>query len=115
VNIDCSEIEAIADGVTAEAGARSGAFMLERDDQEHVVLVAETTGRSLEMLAAQSGEIREQVARAFGVHLMDLVFVRRGSIHKTSSGKIRRGELRRAYGENTLDIIWRPPLSEGAR
>jgi fatty-acyl-CoA synthase len=114
VNIDCSEIEGIGDDVTEEAGARSGAFALERDGQECVVLVTETDGQPAEVLAARSAKIREQVARAFGVHLMDLVFVRRGSIHKTSSGKIRRGELRRAYTGNTLAVVWRPLLAKGA-
>jgi fatty-acyl-CoA synthase len=111
VNIDCSEIEAIADDVTAEVATRSGAFALERDGQERVVLVSETTPQAPEVLAAWADEIHDQVSRAFGVRLADLIFVRRGSIHKTSSGKVRRGELRRAYSGNELDVVWRQPVA----
>ena len=40
-----------------------------------------------------------------GLPLADLVFVRRGRIPRTTSGKMQRGELRRRYLDGTLDRL----------
>ncbi|MFI6817451.1 fatty acyl-AMP ligase [Nonomuraea sp. NPDC050328] len=65
---------------------------------ERLILVHEVVGRaSPEELAATSRSIRETVVREFGVRCDQVVLVRRGAVRRTTSGKIERAEMRRAY------------------
>jgi acyl-coenzyme A synthetase/AMP-(fatty) acid ligase len=50
-------------------------------------------------------EIKTRIGRTLGLPLADLVFVRRGQIPKTTSGKIQRAELRRRYLEGKLERV----------
>ena len=50
-------------------------------------------------------EIRRRVGAAMALPLADVVFVRRGQIVKTTSGKVRRKELRRRYLANELQRL----------
>ncbi|MBY6243523.1 non-ribosomal peptide synthetase [Methylosinus sp. Sm6] len=50
---------------------------------------------------------RDRLASECEVSPVEIVLVKSGSIPKTSSGKIRRGECRRLYLENALQIIAR--------
>lgn len=51
-------------------------------------------------LAAAEDAIRDSVKNAFGVTLEDVLFLPRGRIPSTTSGKARRGELARRYRES---------------
>jgi len=71
-------------------GIRKGsvvAFSVCGDSTEKLIIIAET-------LMPENGElasnIREQVRSAFGLSVSEVVLVRRGSIPKTSSGKLQR-------------------------
>ncbi len=107
VNIDPDEIEGIAEETVQSVGGRSGAFSIEVDGRERVVLVSETTPQSSDVLEDWNRRIGDRVARLFGFVLHDMVFVRRGVLSKTSSGKVQRSKLRRVYEQQQLESIWR--------
>ena len=50
-------------------------------------------------------DIRTRVGRVLGLPLADLVFVKRGHIPKTTSGKVQRRELKQRYLEGKLERI----------
>ncbi|MFT5151722.1 MAG: fatty-acyl-CoA synthase, partial [Planctomycetota bacterium] len=91
------ELEWHADAATGGGGtSRSGAFSIAQSGQgEQAVLVVETSEKDAGVLAAIEREIRVKLGRELGLTLADFCFVRRGRIPKTTSGKVRRGELRR--------------------
>jgi len=93
----------------------SAAFQLS-DEQRRVVLVTEVRRESVSRLSEDPAALRDlgdavhrQVVSACNLGLSDVVFVSPGSVPKTSSGKIRRGETRRRLLGNQLTIIgwWR--------
>ncbi len=106
-NIDPDEIEVIADETVGSAGGRSGAFSIEVGGRERVVLVSETAPRPGDVLQAWNRKIGDRVAKLFGFRLYDMVFVRRGGLSKTSSGKVQRGRLRERYEQRELESLWR--------
>lgn len=105
-NIMPHELEWLAEGVAGGGGAeRSGAFSVARGAEgEQAVLVIELPDAD-KPLAAYEHEIRSRVGRALGLPLADVVFVKRGSIPKTTSGKVQRAELRRRYIEGKLERL----------
>ena len=107
VNLMPDDIERIADSVTGGGGMlRAAAFSVVRGIAgEEPVLVVETADRSPERLPGLEEEIRIRVGRALGLPLADLVFVRRGRISRTTSGKMQRNEVRRRYLDGTLERI----------
>ena len=107
VNIDPDEIEAIAEATVKAVGGRCGAFSVDVDGRERVVLISETAPESDTVLEAWHRQIGDRVARLFGFGLYDTVFVRRGALSKTSSGKVQREKLRRSYEREELEILWR--------
>lgn len=106
VNIDPYEIEAIADEVIGAAGCRSAAFSVPVDGRERVVLVNEAPADSDAGPAEWNREIGDRVARLFGFRLYDVVYVSRGSLNKTSSGKVQRSRVSVAYDEDKLATQW---------
>jgi len=105
-NMHAADVEASAvashPAITDMPGA---AFAVERAEQEGVVLVQEVARQALqpETLAAIRIAIEDAMAASFGLRLHDLLLVRPGTLPRTASGKIRRGEVRRGYnaGEYT--------------
>jgi acyl-CoA synthetase (AMP-forming)/AMP-acid ligase II len=106
VNIDPDEFEAIADDVVQIVGGRSAAFPIEEAGREKVVLVSEATPQPSECFEAWGQEIGGRVGQVFGFKLHDMVFVRRGAMSKTSSGKVKRAKLRESYQKDELDVLW---------
>lgn len=106
-NLMPHELEWEAESARAGGGVeRCGAFSISKGpDGEQAVLIVETGPTEPAMLAALEREIRVRVGRALGLPLADLVFVKRGDIPKTTSGKIQRGELRQRYIEGKLERI----------
>ncbi len=47
-------------------------------------------------------EIRVRIGRTFGTPVADVVFVRRGRLPRTTSGKVQRNQVRADYLEGTL-------------
>ena len=66
---------------------------------ERVVIVAERRG-----LEAQRAAVDEAVRESVDVSPYDVVFVRPGSLPKTSSGKLQRAECRRRYQTDELEV-----------
>jgi acyl-CoA synthetase (AMP-forming)/AMP-acid ligase II/aryl carrier-like protein len=85
------------------AGA-SAAFAVDDGGEERIVLVAEVGPGARR---ASGGEIAAAVRRAVAeeheVSVHEVVLVRRGTIPRTTSGKIQRGACRAAYLEGRLD------------
>jgi acyl-CoA synthetase (AMP-forming)/AMP-acid ligase II len=106
-NIMPDEIERLADAVTGGGGLmRSAAFSVARDATgEEAVVVVEVKGPDPDRLPEIEREIRIQVGRQMGLPLADLVFVRRGRIPRTTSGKMQRGELRQQYLDGALERV----------
>jgi fatty-acyl-CoA synthase len=106
-NVMPHELERLADGVTGGGGTqRSGAFSVPRGvEGEQPVVVIESGERDAATLAAQEQEIRSRIGRYLGLPLADLVFVRRGRIPKTTSGKVRRRELAELYRDGRLERL----------
>ena len=103
------EIERLADGVTGGGGLmRSAAFSVARGTAgEEPVLVVETANDDVDRLNTIAREIKIRVGRALGLPIADVVFVRRGRIPRTTSGKMQRQEVRKRYIEGTLEVIGR--------
>ncbi|MFI9589323.1 fatty acyl-AMP ligase [Nonomuraea sp. NPDC052265] len=77
-----------------------GAAVMVPDESggERLVLMHEVAGRVLQAeLAATALSIRQVVVREFGVRCDAVVLLRRGAVRRTTSGKIERSEMRRAY------------------
>lgn len=106
-NIMPHELEWLAESVTGGGGGiRSGAFSVPRGgDGEQPVLVVEATARDPEIRAEMAREIRSLIGRQVGLPLADLVFVRRGRLPKTTSGKVQRQQLRAMYLAGSLDRL----------
>jgi fatty-acyl-CoA synthase len=93
------------------------AFAVPGADTESVVVVAETNrGADLDGLPAR---IRSVIYGALSQPVRDVVLVPRGTLPKTTSGKIRRVETRRAYLAGEIAPAFLPParaapLEQGA-
>ncbi len=87
-------------------GVRSGnviAFSVPgRKGKESVVVVAETRADDPDPLRSVIGH---NVIEAVGVPAHDVVFVRPGSLPKTSSGKLQRQLCRQQFIEGTLELV----------
>ncbi len=106
-NIMPDEIERLADTVTGGGGLmRSAAFSVARSAQgEEAVVVVEVAEADFDRLEAIGRDIKIQIGRTMGLPVADLVFVRRGRIPRTTSGKMQRGELRKKYLDGTLERL----------
>ncbi|WP_192809806.1 fatty acyl-AMP ligase [Actinomadura rudentiformis] len=84
---------------------RSGhvvAFGIDTGAEEQVVIVAEVRPDTTGELDAQHARLRRAVVSRHDVDVHDVVFVRRGTLPKTSSGKLRRGTCREMYRTGRL-------------
>lgn len=106
-NLMPHELEWLAEGVSGGGGAeRCGAFSVETSAQgEQAVLVMEASTTNVEELEKIEYEVRSRLGRALGLPLSDLVFVKRGQIPKTTSGKVQRRELRQRYLDGKLERL----------
>lgn len=106
-NVMPYEMESLADAASGGGGMRRcGAFAIDRDGTgEKPVLVLEAFDESEDRLMALDRSVRTRIGRTLGVPLLDLAFVPLGGIPRTTSGKVRRHELRRRYLDNTLARI----------
>jgi acyl-CoA synthetase (AMP-forming)/AMP-acid ligase II len=99
------ELESVAEGL--ESGVvRTAAFSLPwREDGEQAVLAVETEERDRTVLRSFEREIRARIGARLALPLADLVFVRRGHIPRTTSGKIQRAAARDLYQQQRLKSI----------
>lgn len=102
VNVAPFELEWIAEELIVVAGGRAAAFAVEVGTREVPVLLAEV--REL-----PADELVDRVLRRAAediAPLHDLVLVRRGSLPKTSSGKVQRSKAKAQYLAGELDVLW---------
>jgi acyl-CoA synthetase (AMP-forming)/AMP-acid ligase II/acyl carrier protein len=96
---------------TAEAsypGLRSGcgaAFALDRDGEEQVVIVQEMADPSTTNTAEAAEAIRQAITTTHSIPVAAVVLIEPKSIPKTSSGKIRRQDCKKAFLAGTLKVL----------
>lgn len=91
----------------ALTGARGVAISVDVDGNERPVLI-QTVKSSLlgEVTYGElAGSVKRAVARAFDVPAPDVVFVERGGIHLTTSGKVQRASMRTAFLHSHLSDV----------
>ncbi len=99
------ELEWVATEAIGASDVRACVFGVLEAGRECPVLVAEVPAEDEALLARWSADIHRNIARDFGTPLADLAFVRRGDIPRTTSGKMRRNELKSLYLEGKLDRV----------
>jgi fatty-acyl-CoA synthase len=106
-NVMPHELEWLAESVTGGGGAaRAGALSVARGSAgEEVVLVLEVDERDAAVRDQIKDKVAVRIGRETGLPLADVVLVRRGRIPRTTSGKIRRDELRRLYLDRDLERL----------
>ena len=106
-NLMPHEIEWLAESVTGGGGAlRTGAFSVARGAAgEEPIVVVEVDQRDPEKLGELEREIKSHIGRTLSLPVADLVFVRRGKIPKTTSGKVQRRELREKYLNGEIERL----------
>ncbi len=106
-NLMPDDLERLADSVTGGGGLlRTAAFSVASGGEgEQAVLVVEIAERDPEVLGCLGREIKVSIGRTLGLPLADLVFVRRGRIPRTSSGKMQRRQLRQLYIDGSLERV----------
>lgn len=85
---------------------RSGAFSIVRGNAgEEPVLVVETALKDPEEMKDLEEKIRSRIGRVMSLVLADLVFIRRGQLPKTTSGKIKRAALKEDYLQGRVERL----------
>ncbi|REJ79957.1 MAG: hypothetical protein DWQ36_15755 [Acidobacteria bacterium] len=103
-NVMPHELEWIAEAELETGGSqRCAAFSVPGQTGEEPVLVMETSEEDATRLADEARRVAGAIGRALGVPLRDTVWVRRGAIPRTSSGKIQRQAVRDLYLEGQLE------------
>ncbi|MFF9118731.1 amino acid adenylation domain-containing protein [Streptomyces massasporeus] len=83
----------------------SAAFSLDREGREHVVLLCEfRDGADPDEAAEAAAAVRAAVLAEHGVDIDEIGFVTKGTVRKTTSGKVRRQWCRRRHSEGGLPV-----------
>ena len=101
-NYDPADVESIVARAADVGAGAAAAFAADAVTGPRVVVVVETRLRDAEALRALERRIREACHDALLFGPDDLRLVPRGTIPRTTSGKVRRGECRRLYLEDAL-------------
>ncbi|MEU4626371.1 fatty acyl-AMP ligase [Actinoplanes sp. NPDC023801] len=85
----------------------SAAFAVEGDATEALVIVVEVNGRVLRDTPVRqlTDTVRETVKARHGIPVADVVLIRRGTLPRTTSGKVQRRACRAGYLDGTLSRI----------
>lgn len=86
------------------SGAAAAFSITGEGDAERVVIVQEVRRDNVFDAAEISAVIRDVIAREHGIALHDVVLIRKGTLKRTTSGKVRRADMRRAYLESDLKL-----------
>ena len=106
-NVMPHELEWAVESVTGSGGTcRSGAFSVPRGGEGEVaVLAVEVDDTGPDSIAELERTVRSRVGRELSITLGEVIFVRRGRLPKTTSGKVQRHELRRRYLAGELERL----------
>lgn len=89
----------------ALAGLMAAAFSVPAPD-ERVVLVHEVSPKVPETRFAEiAAQVRRRITTEFGVPCRNVLLVRRGGVHRTTSGKIQRAGMRAAFLAGELAAV----------
>lgn len=104
----------------SDLGLRTGcgaAFSVSEDGEEKLRIVWEVN----DLLAADVAELerivsrmREVISKHHEIHVSGIVLIKKGSLPKTSSGKIQRQACKQAYFSGSLDILFEWKEKEAA-
>ena len=72
------------------------------DDTDHLVVVAESSAEPTRQLARS---VRRAVADACGITPRQVAICAKGSLPKTSSGKLQRGATRELFLAGAFDVV----------
>ncbi|MBA2747188.1 MAG: fatty acyl-AMP ligase [Tatlockia sp.] len=99
------DIEATVESSNLALKSRSGAaFSIELKGKEKLIIVQEV-GRNYARLDDVAADIRQAVAEKHDLQVYAIVFLKAGSIPRTSSGKIRRFKCKTGFLEQTLNTV----------
>lgn len=109
-----AEAAALAAGDCVVPGGVA-AIGVERDGTQAMVLVAELRARRATSNESLRHLLREAVAAKVGSVPQDVVFVKAGTLPRTSSGKLRRAEIAQQYAAGALSTVapGPTPMPEG--
>lgn len=84
------------------------AFTINEDNTELLYIAAEITVEFDQTIDPDESFtlIRRGISEIYGLHVKGIILLRRGSIPKTSSGKVQRSLLKEKYLEHSLNIIY---------
>jgi acyl-CoA synthetase (AMP-forming)/AMP-acid ligase II len=98
-------VQSVHSAFRRDCGAAFGADL---DGEERLVVVQEIDRRTRALdLDRLTAEVRQAISRQFELRLDDLVFLRNGTLPRTTSGKVQRHACRTAYLRGTL-TRWSP-------
>ncbi len=105
-NIDARAIDAV---VSAHPSCRPGNAACVSDGSGRYVVVLEPrdAGAETSELRARTREIRGELARRFTASPSAVIFIERGTLPKTPSGKVRRNHLRSQWSNGGLQELAR--------
>jgi len=88
------------------AGSLAAAFGVEADGEERLVVVIEAGPKMPPDPEELAGQVRRAIAEGHLIQAYAVAFVRKGSIPRTSSGKIQRSLCRSLYLAGKLEILY---------
>lgn len=106
-NIYPEDIEYTAQEVSSQLIKHGGAaFSIEMDNQQEIILVQEVVknfkpnleGESLSLL------IREKITANFGINISNIIFITKGKLPKTTSGKLARNQTKNRFLDGFYDF-----------
>lgn len=92
-----------------ELGSTGAIFALPStagQEPDATVIVHEVDDDDLDRLPSLARDVKHTAAKEFGLAVTSVVFVRPGSIPRTSSGKVKRAETRELYTAGALDSVY---------
>jgi acyl-CoA synthetase (AMP-forming)/AMP-acid ligase II len=103
-NIDARELDAL---VTSHPTCRPGNAACVPDGSGRYVVVAEPRTEEMDLAELRAGarEIRVSLTQRFGASPSKVVFIVRGTLPKTPSGKVRRSHLRTLWAGGRLQEV----------
>lgn len=103
-NIYPQDIELITEEAHSSLRKNSAAcFAIEKNSEEQLVIIQEIRGE--QNFQEIFYKIMENVSNEYALIPYDIVFIKRGTISKTTSGKIQRQLSKKLYLANKLEII----------
>jgi len=90
---------------TALRWGAGAAFTVAREGGEQFVVIQELERSYQPDVETLADIIRQEVADQYEIHIDTVVFIRYGSIPKTSSGKIQRHACKAAFLAGSLDVV----------